>query len=300
MMVNKLGQMARGLQLYHLAQQEPVEGVKHESPEDMKPTDDWRLCEMGLISKTIHGLLQDVKKINKEKPELEEKGQIAAKGFIKRKHPMPIYYVTTPLTHQSIVDTKESEIKRLLAVHNVPAAAALARARPLAPEYQLKQRQLRKSFTRIEKALKDTEYKATMFKAKIAARDRHKAQAKFQPPTAEAVRTTVMKLTAMAEMKSKDVDHLEEKLRRVRLGSRSRSLPATPGCFDTPERELETPARRAARGGYGHIAHTPVMAVVEEGDVDEIVEDHKRRKEAGRKVRGALQRRGGRVTVGET
>ncbi|KAF8247543.1 hypothetical protein K440DRAFT_301117 [Wilcoxina mikolae CBS 423.85] len=223
MMVNKLGQMARGLQSYHLAQKKPVEDVKHESPQDMKPTDGWRLCEMGLISKTIDELLQDVKKINQEKPELEEKSQIATKGFIKRKLPMPIYfYITKPLTHQRIVDTKESEIKRLFAVHNDPAAAARARARLLAPEQQLQQRQLRKSFTRIEKALKDTEYKATMFKAKIAARDRHKVQAKFQPPTAEAVRTTVMKLTATAERKSKDVDHLEEKLRRVRLGSRHR------------------------------------------------------------------------------
>lgn len=84
-MVNKLGQMVRGLQSYHLAQQTPVEGVKHESPEDMKDTDDWRLCEMGLISKTIDNLLRDVKKINQEKPELEEKRLAATKGFIKRK-----------------------------------------------------------------------------------------------------------------------------------------------------------------------------------------------------------------------
>ena len=55
-----------------------------------------------------------------------------------------------------------------------------------------------------------------MFKAKIAARDRHRAQAKFQPPTVEAVRTTMLKLTAMAEKKSKDVECLEEKLWWVR------------------------------------------------------------------------------------
>ena len=88
MMVNKLGQMARGLQSYHLAQQMPVEGIKHESAEDMKPTDDWRLCEMNLINKTIDGLFREAKKINQEKPELEEMRQTAAKGFIKCRPPL--------------------------------------------------------------------------------------------------------------------------------------------------------------------------------------------------------------------
>jgi nucleoporin NUP159 len=135
-----------------------------------------------------------------------------------------------------------------------------------------------------------------MFKAKIAARDRHRTKAKFQPPTVEAVRTTVMKLTAMAEKKNKDVDVLEEKLRRVRLGNRSRSMSATPGRHETPERELVTPAQRAGR--YGTVAPTPVLALIEEGDVDELREEQKRRREAVRKLRGALQSRGGRLTDG--
>ena len=67
-MVNKLGQMARGLQSCHLAQQTSAEGMIHESAEEMKPTDDWRLCEMNLISKTINELFREVKKINQENP----------------------------------------------------------------------------------------------------------------------------------------------------------------------------------------------------------------------------------------
>lgn len=89
MMANKLGQMARGLQSYHLAQETPIEGVKHESAEDMKPTDNWRLCETNLISKTLDELLKEVKKINQEEPELAEMKRTAAKGFIKRMPPPP-------------------------------------------------------------------------------------------------------------------------------------------------------------------------------------------------------------------
>jgi len=88
--------------------------------------------------------------------------------------------------------------------------------RLLAPEQQIQQRTLRKLFSRVEKLLKDTEHKATLFKAKIASRGRHRAQAKYQPPVVEGVRTTILKLTAMVEEKSRDVEHLEEKLRRIR------------------------------------------------------------------------------------
>jgi hypothetical protein len=95
MMVNKLGQMARGLRSYHAAQNEPAPaGVKHETPEDMKPADTWHLCEMGVITKSIDTLLHDVQKVNAEKPQLEEKRQIASKGFIKRKlPPLPALWV---------------------------------------------------------------------------------------------------------------------------------------------------------------------------------------------------------------
>jgi nucleoporin NUP159 len=188
----------------------------------------------------------------------------------------------------------ESEIKRVLAVHNDPTAAAQARARLLAPEQQLQQRALRKSFTRMEKTLKEAEYKATMFKAKLASRDRHRSSRKLQPPTVEAVRTTIMKLTAMAEKKNRDVELLEERMRRLRLGGRraDRSLSSiTFGSF-TPE--PQTPSRIMTPGmnsmNSSLVGFTPVMALVEEGEIEEAVEERRRRREAGRKLKGALQK----------
>lgn len=190
-------------------------------------------------------------------------------------------------------------------MHNDPAVAARARQRLLAPEQQLQQRKLRKSFARVEKQLKETEHHATVLKAKIAQRDRHNAQAKVQPPTAEAVRNTIMKLTTMAEKKRNEVDFLEERLRRLRVKSNSRSLSATPGRFDTPSRFISpgrfgTPERDTSRtsstperrGGYGLVAPTPVMALMEEGDVEEARDEHRRRRAIGKKLRGALERRG--------
>lgn len=179
-------------------------------------------------------------------------------------------------------------------MHNDPTSAARARARLLAPEQQIQQRNLRKAFSRLENSLKEAEYKATLFKAKLAARDRHRAHAKYQPPTVEGVRTTILKLTAMAEKKSRDVEYLEEKLRRMRQAGKASSSSSTPRHSSiTPERELETPIRRMA---YGVAAPTPVMALVEEGDLEEVAEDRRRRKQAGKKLGGVLRRVGGRIT----
>ena len=54
----------------------------------MKPTDDWRLCEMNLVSKTIGEPSREAKKINQGGPELEGMRQTAAKGFIKCRPPL--------------------------------------------------------------------------------------------------------------------------------------------------------------------------------------------------------------------
>jgi len=76
--------MARGLQSYHLAQKTPAEDVKHGKPEDMKPTDDWRLGELDVVTKIIADLNSEVQQITSETPKLEERRQCATKGFIKR------------------------------------------------------------------------------------------------------------------------------------------------------------------------------------------------------------------------
>jgi nucleoporin NUP159 len=83
-MLNKLGQAARGLAGYHLAQRKPLEGIQHNAAQDIKPSTEWHLCEMDLVQKMTEELLEEVRKVNKQKPELEEKRKAAAKGFIKR------------------------------------------------------------------------------------------------------------------------------------------------------------------------------------------------------------------------
>lgn len=203
------------------------------------------------------------------------------------------------------MDTKDAEIKRLLAVHNDAQTAAIARARPLTPEQLLQQRKLRKEYTRVEKLLKDAEKEVTMLKAKIASRDKNKAGA-VVPPTVEAVRSTIMKLTGMVERKTGDIEYLEERLRRVKLKSRSASVTPRSTRGMTPERSMreETPLRfstpeRSTIGiGYGY-ASTPVLALTDPVDIAEAREEMKARREMGKKLKGALERNGPRMTGGQ-
>lgn len=206
------------------------------------------------------------------------------------------------------MDTKDAEIRRLLAVHNDAQAAAIARARPLTPEQLLQRGKLRKEYTRVEKLLKDAEKEVTQLKARIASRDKDKTGV-VVPPTVEAVRNTIMKLTGMVERKNSDIEYLEERLRRVKLKSRSAS--ATPGRARgmTPERTMrnETPQRfgtpersfgsSMTGAGYGY-APTPVLALTDPVDVAEAREEMKARREMGKKLRGALERNGPRMTGG--
>lgn len=137
-------------------------------------------------------------------------------------------------------------------------------------------------------------------KAKIAARDRHRASAKVQPPTVEAVRNTILKLTDMVERKNADVEYLQEKVRRIRQGSRnstSRSLGMTPGRESTPPVDKgATPVRKPVSLARGSklTAPIPLLAIMEADDIHDIREAHCRKRETMKRLRGALEVRASR------
>jgi nucleoporin NUP159 len=288
MMINRLGLTVQGLKAYHLGQENPLPDVEHKTAKEMRHPLDWRFCEMDQVKEILEQLLASVKGENQGNDELEARYQAASKGFIK-------------------LDVKDAEIKRLLAVHNDAQAAAIARARPLTPEQVLQQRKLRKEYAKVERLLKEAEKEVTQLKAKIASRDRDRPGA-VVPPTVEAVKNTIMKLTGMVERKNGDIDYLEERLRRVKIKSRSAS--ATPGKSrgltpnqtprgETPQR-FETPEKlRSYDNNTSSVSYpaSPVLALADPLDVEEAREEIRARKEMGRKMRDALEICGPKLTT---
>lgn len=205
-----------------------------------------------------------------------------------------------------VVDTKDVEIKRLLAIHNDAQAVAIARARPLAPEQVLQQRKLRKEYARVEKLLRDSEKEVTLLKAIIASQGKDKPGL-VVPPTVDAVRSTILKLTGMVRRRGGDIDVLEERLRQLKV-RRSRSTSATPGRGTTPDRTIRggTPQRfltpERPRGyelgvpATGHMS--PGLAVwTDPLDVEEAKEEKRAAKAVGKKLRDALEQRGSKLTT---
>jgi len=288
MMINRLGLTAQGLKAYHLGQESPLPDVEHKAAKDMKHSQDWRFCEMGQVKEILDQLLTSARDENQGNDELEVKYQAASKGFIK-------------------LDIKDAEIKRLLAVHSDAQAAAIVRARPLTPEQVLQQRKLRKEYAKVERLLKEAEKEVTQLKAKIASRDRDRPGA-VVPPTVEAVKNTIMKLTGMVERKNGDIDYLEERLRRIKIKSRSVSTtPSKPRGLtpnktlrgETPQR-FETPEKlRSYDHNISSISYSasPVLVLADPLDVEEAREEIRARKEMGRKLRDALERCGPKLTT---
>jgi nucleoporin NUP159 len=311
MMVNRLGLTVRGMTAYHMAQTQPIADCKHESAKDMKQSKDWKFCELEKVRKILEEVLDGVKKENKGNEELEAQYEAANKGFIKRSLPIISYQDDSLLfTNLKIVDTKDAEIKRLLAVHNDPRAAALARARTLTSEQHLQQIKLRKEYTRVEKLLKDAEKEVTQLKAKIASRDKNNAGT-VVPPTVEAVRNTIMKLTGMVERKNGDIEYLADRLNRVKL--KSRSISVTPSGrsrlmspdigirSEAPSMRFSTPERGLGSSigpSFGSVP-TPVLTLTDPTDVAVAREEKKARREMGNRLRGVLEKNGPRVTGGQ-
>ena len=159
----------------------------------------------------------------------------------------------------------------------------------------------------MERLLKEAEKEVTQLKAKIASRDRDRPGA-VVPPTVEAVKNTIMKLTGMVERKNGDIDYLEERLRRIKIKSRSLSTTPSKPRGLTPNRTLrgETPQRfetpeklRSYDHDLSSISYSasPVLALVDPLDVEEAREEIRARKEMGRKLKDALERCGPKLTM---
>jgi len=124
--------------------------------------------------------------------------------------------------------TKEDQkkMKAFLQAYKDPAAQSKRRNAPLDPDAAAHQRELLTQLAIFKKALAEAEDKATLVKAKLAARGAAK-----QAPTVEAVEKTIRKMTAMVQQRSGEVDYLETQMRKLGIvsgGSRPGSTRNSP------------------------------------------------------------------------
>lgn len=106
---------------------------------------------------------------------------------------------------------------------------SINRSQPLTAEQTAQQHDLRKDLANFQKLLGDAEEELILLRANISSFT--SSSGKSGPgPTTEAVMRTIVKMTAMAEKRSGDVDVIENQMRRLRFSSVTSNDRNSPEC----------------------------------------------------------------------
>jgi nucleoporin NUP159 len=117
---------------------------------------------------------------------------------------------------------RTTEMRKTIAVHTDSEHLAAQQAAPLDAETQAQQSELRQRVHTVQKLLAEVEQKMSLLRADLsvaASRTADKSSSSSSAaPTVEAVINTILKMTAMVEQRSGDIDVLEAQIRRLPQG----------------------------------------------------------------------------------
>lgn len=218
-MIDTIGLNARSLQAF-MKGHDTIPSRDH-SQQDLE-RNDWRLAEIDDLSRI--------------------ESQIAQELAIGQVQSVPS---KVDLCHElqrglSKLQTKNSDIVRLVQVQSDPETRLTARSAPLSPEQSLSQHDLRKRFTNFQKILAEAESSVTMLRAALASCETTGKDGVYpQKPTVEAVMSTIMKMTKMVEKRSGDIDVLEAQMRKMRISSFTNGTPLAPSTPNKANKELK-------------------------------------------------------------
>ncbi|KAF2214197.1 hypothetical protein CERZMDRAFT_95470 [Cercospora zeae-maydis SCOH1-5] len=112
--------------------------------------------------------------------------------------------------------TRTKEMRKQIGQHVDPDKIAERDAAPLSAEAAAQQSELRTSLQNVQKLLAEVEEKATMLRAELSSSQSRGSKTSTAPvPTVEAVERTILKMIAMVQQKSGDIDLLESRIRQL-------------------------------------------------------------------------------------
>ncbi|TKA74848.1 hypothetical protein B0A55_05330 [Friedmanniomyces simplex] len=162
---------------------------------------------------------------------------------------------------------RAGEMKRRIKTHSDPEQVASQHAAPLSAEAQAQQNELRQGVQRVQKLLGQVEEAMSLLRAELASAAAANARATSANggggggggaggvPTLEAVTNTILKMTAMIERKSGDIDVLEAQIRRLPGG-----IAALPKLSEDYEDQLVAGLTGSKLLGTGSPRSTPASA----------------------------------------
>lgn len=161
------------------------------------------------------------------------------------------------ITENVTVRSKQNELRKIITTRTDPTQIAASRSAPLSSEQAIRQHDIRSELANVQKLITEAEEGISVLRAKIASVQSGTGKAGSQPvPSVEAVMSTIMKMTAMAEKRSGDVDVLETQLRKLKVDTGNGDLPKEPIPFATPPTAKSYAARTPGSSTYG-LFYTP-------------------------------------------
>ncbi|KAH9861903.1 hypothetical protein IAQ61_010104 [Plenodomus lingam] len=147
--------------------------------------------------------------------------------------------------------TRLNDIRRQIINRKDPEKTQALRNAPLPKEIADSQKALRNDYAQLLISLQKAEEAAAILRTKLASQNASNGKTSAVP-TVEAVKSTVLKLTAMAEKRNNDILLLESQLRKIGLTDPSR--PSSAGSRTQPQ---ATPRR--GRSGNNHNNNTTAL-----------------------------------------
>ncbi|KAG9690334.1 hypothetical protein KCU95_g9682, partial [Aureobasidium melanogenum] len=194
-MIDTLGLNARSLESFVKGHETQYKQAGRERS-DLEEADEWCLVEvneLGVVQKEIASDLE-AGKVDDVAQKLEELAELQKDATRLR--------------------TKTVDMRKQIGARADPQQRATHRASPLTNDAQMQQNELREGVAKVQKLLQDAEEALSVLRADLAAAP-SQGPAAQRVPTVEAVTNTIMKMTAMIEQKSGDVDVLEAQIRRL-------------------------------------------------------------------------------------
>lgn len=198
-MIDVIGLNARALQSFLQGQQE-LRKPGQRTREDLEGPKGWCLGDMDDLGRLLDDISRQL-----------ESGKLQS-----------VQDIVCTLSHeqQEALRTKikTAEMRRQILTHTDPTRRAEQEAAPLSAEMSAQQSELRTKVQRVQKLLSDLEQKMTMLRADLSSLPSKDGKTTTPVPTVEAVERTILKMTAMVEQNSGDIDLLESQIKRLPNG----------------------------------------------------------------------------------
>ncbi|GAM88835.1 hypothetical protein ANO11243_068690 [Dothideomycetidae sp. 11243] len=204
-MIDTLGLNARSLEAFVRGHQQ-LRRDKGRASSDLDDEDDWCLVEVQDL-----GRLED--RIDKS---LEQEKLTDITSIISN--------IIDLMTETVRLRARAHEVRRQVTLQSDPDKRAAQRNAPLDTDTEMKQSQLRQTMSKVQKLLQEAEEQGSILRAELSSSQLSGNDSTEKGPTVEAVTNTIMKMTAMIEQKSGDVDVLEAQIRRLPHGLAGLSL----------------------------------------------------------------------------